>query len=100
MAKIAISELNDVTWRGYRKFTAAMRELTPSEDGLDQMGLDELRAIMIVAALRSGWVKGVSEEQGAEYTIEMLDDMHPGNVIEMGKVVQDHYEKLRTPDPN
>lgn len=97
---IKIDELNDVKWREYRKFAQLLRLLTPEGEEFEAMGLDELRAIMIVAAFRSGWVKGVSEEDGESVSIESLDEMHPGNVIQMGEMVMKHYNALRSPDPN
>lgn len=98
--KIQIEALRDVNWRQYREFTKLLRTITPQDEGFETLGLDELKAIMIVAAFQAGWVEGVSEEQAQKVTLEALDELHPGNVLAMGDVVYEHYGKLRTPDPN
>ena len=93
--KIEVSEIKDVSWREYRDFSAALREITPEESSVS---LDEMRSLMLVAAIRAGWFVGTPAQK--EFSWEDLDGWTAKEVIIPAEKVAEYYELLRTPDPN
>jgi hypothetical protein len=93
--KVVVNEIKDITWREYRAFSKALREITPDDEGVS---LDEMRSLMLVAAIRAGWF--VDQPAQPEFSWEDMDDWTAKEVIIPAEKVAEHYELLRTPDPN